>query len=868
MGSIQAQNISNTVENLYFEVETIVNLKEDGSAHIFETISSEQQNIANINTDSIKSQALYNLEKQGYSVSNFDCDVENSDQRITIKASYDIQNYATDRNGIWSVKPSTTDIYNVIGSYGYYLDIPFDLNIQSKMKFVLPERSNVIYSGPSTINKNFGRSDVSLSRKVTTEGGREVILTEGDSRFIKGDIIDLNKFVELAKLIEFRYEIVQTVSNESYIKNINYKKDLSANDFNYQSNNTTQLNVTTYAIQTLTQASESSTLSNDKIKLILYDDGNFRMERADGADLLFPSDTSAITIRIDSTDYAHNGGQYLGNYISTPLTIIDQSHAMIGYSFLDGDLDLRLDYFLAEGTVKFKADVTNNGGQSHDVKVRFLFDTQLGPNDGAPLYSSVTGVRTFETEIDQQVPLWRAYDQWPDETVTGVGTIATSYDRLVFAWWPSAIQSTYDYTPDPNQRFYTPGYTTSPNSDSCVLLYWDMGLISPGESVDAMTYYGTEEASFSNDIELLISKTETLKDELSNEINNDGARYEGVSCLADMTWKALDATDISALDWIKLGGDIIMAVGGTAHLLQQLQSAGVGGYGSYINLLAEEGAWFTGLGSITIGAGDLAISHYIHDNIDATFNAHGYDKEEFHDNVVGVLKGEYTQNDQTINQVFSTMDSRQSEFENYARSNIPPADQFDYPQAINLIDLQISKIRNTRALDGTDFLEVAGSSCSYKLGAMRANEHQLSEFANSIRNHNNVDTVLWFIAGGLFVVGCVVTGGTLAVVCIAAAVVSGVRVANSLEGASDKANLAAIWHSSFGELVSMKRSYPYALDNNLDWLTDQIIDWKFDQIDGEVTYFSMPSEIVLGENEDYGTATATITVKKHRISSL
>ena len=67
------------------------------------------------------------------------------------------------------------------------------------MKFVLPERSNVVYNGPNTINKKFGRSDVSLNRKVTTEGDRKVILTEGDSRFIKGDIIDLYKFVELYK---------------------------------------------------------------------------------------------------------------------------------------------------------------------------------------------------------------------------------------------------------------------------------------------------------------------------------------------------------------------------------------------------------------------------------------------------------------------------------------------------------------------------------------------------------------------------------------------------------------------------------------------------------------------------------------------
>jgi hypothetical protein len=816
VGPIQAQAISNTIENLSFEAETVVNLKDDGSAHIFEIMVFEQQNIVNTNTESIKSQALYKLKREGYNVSNFDCDVENTDRGMTIKASYDIQNYATAINGIWSVKPSTIDICNVIGSYGHYLDIPLNLDIQSKMKFVLPERSNVIDAGPSTINKKFGRSSVSLNRKVTTEGDRKIVLTEGDSKFVKGEVIDLNKFVELAKLLEFRYEIDQIVSNESYINIINYKKSLLSNEFNSQSNNTVQSNLTTYSLQTLTQASETATLSNDKITFILYDDGNFRMERADGTYLLYPSGTSAITIRIDGTDYAHNGGQYLGNYISTPLTVIDHSHAMIEYSFLGDDLDLRLDYFLEEGTVKFKADVTNNGDQNHDVKVRFLFDTQLGPNDGAP------------------------------------------FDRLVFAWWPSAIGSTYDYTSNPNQRFYTPGYTTSPESDSCVLLYWNMGLISPSSSVSAMTYYGTEDASLSNDIDLLISKTEILKDALKNEINNDGARYDGVSCLADLTWESLDATDVSTWDWIKLGGDVLMGVRGAHHMLRTL---GAGGYGSYVSLLAEEGAFIAGIGSTMIAGGDLVITQQIHDSIEATFNVHENNKEEFHDNAVGVLKGEFTQNDQTVNQVFSTMDSRHSEFENYARSNAPPADQFDYPTAIYLIDTQIKKIQDTRELDGVDFLEVAGSSRSYRLGAMRVNEYRVSEFADSIRNHNNLDWILFTTAACLFVIGSVVTGGALTAVCIVAAGVSAARIVNSLEGLNGKEKLVAIWHSSFGELVSMKRSYPYALDNNLDWLTGQIIDWKLDLIDGEVTYFSMPSEIVLDENEDYGTVTTNIAVE-------
>jgi hypothetical protein len=121
----------------------------------------------------------------------------------------------------------------------------------------------------------------------------------------------------------------------------------------------------------------------------------------------------------------------------------------------------------------------------------FLLDTEVDDNDGAPLY---TNDITYTAEVQFIPPVsnqWLSFRRPTDQSVEGVGTLdLTSTTEVIFVHWPRAFGNYWSYTADPNELFYTPGYTTSPQSDSAVLVYLDLGQISPQAQTARMTWYG------------------------------------------------------------------------------------------------------------------------------------------------------------------------------------------------------------------------------------------------------------------------------------------------------------------------------------------------------------------------------------------
>ena len=178
--------------------------------------------------------------------------------------------------------------------------------------------------------------------------------------------------------------------------------------------------------------------------------------------------------------------------MSRPLQIDTSANtATIGYA-PHPDISLTQRFEIVGPAVKLILQFKNNGSTSHNLKTRCLLDTQVDENDGAPLYASTVDVQTFETDLPS--PSFRqflAYDQWPSPTLISQGTLETAPSRIVFAHWPEAEKTTYDYTPIPNRRFFTPGFTKSPESDSCVLVYYLLGTLAPGASKEIIIYYGT-----------------------------------------------------------------------------------------------------------------------------------------------------------------------------------------------------------------------------------------------------------------------------------------------------------------------------------------------------------------------------------------
>lgn len=233
----------------------------------------------------------------------------------------------------------------------------------------------------------------------------------------------------------------------------------------------------------------SMDISNSDITLILYDNGQFTMENtSDGKCLLYPADTSYISINVDGVVYAHSArghdaDDYLDNYISASLTQVGNI-AYITYT-LPENVDITQKFELSGKAVKFTTEAVNLDGASHVVEVRYLFDTQLDQNDGSPLYAPGIGTKTYETDIpNPQFSMWKGYDIYPYPNFESKGSLSTQPDKMVFAYWPYAAGYAWDYTPDPNQRF---------DSDSCVLLYWDIGTLHAGGTGSAVTYYGVGE---------------------------------------------------------------------------------------------------------------------------------------------------------------------------------------------------------------------------------------------------------------------------------------------------------------------------------------------------------------------------------------
>jgi len=264
---------------------------------------------------------------------------------------------------------------------------------------------------------------------------------------------------------------------------------------------------------------QSGYLSNEFLTISVIHTGQFTMWTADGRYLLYPNArTGYLSIKVDGQVYNNYDGSLT---VITPFTIIDQKSAYIQYRTPENIL-ITQRFTLSGQAVQFKVEALNQDGASHLVSVRYLFDTQVDINDGSPLYAPSVGVRTYETDMPMPAfNKWLGYDFWPNPTLTSVGTFSTQPVRVVFAWWPRAFQYDWSYTPDPNQRFYTPGYTTSPESDSCVLVYFEMGTLAPGAQDSITTYYGIGEPAADTNRERLLSAFENFKEAVKSSIIAD-----------------------------------------------------------------------------------------------------------------------------------------------------------------------------------------------------------------------------------------------------------------------------------------------------------------------------------------------------------
>ena len=220
----------------------------------------------------------------------------------------------------------------------------------------------------------------------------------------------------------------------------------------------------------------------------------FQIRNADGQQLIYPdARSSGLTVQVDGTNYVVGTfpGTNMGNYRVQDTQFSEETTVARTEWSLPEDVRVAQQISLAGEAARFRLSVENRSNQPREIRVRYLHDYQVGPQDGAPIFINgdvLTHERRFENPTFSS---WQTYDQLPDPSLTGEGTITTPPTKIEFVAWEDASESGYEYDGfDSNKEFYTPGQTQSPASDSAGLLYYDLGAVSQGESETIVTSYG------------------------------------------------------------------------------------------------------------------------------------------------------------------------------------------------------------------------------------------------------------------------------------------------------------------------------------------------------------------------------------------
>lgn len=262
--------------------------------------------------------------------------------------------------------------------------------------------------------------------------------------------------------------------------------------------------------------------------------GQFTLRRvSDGKWILYQApETSYLSVRVDDEVYTDYNDTLIVTFGPTWVT---PTLCRTVFSTAAG-VEVTQDVELDEDAAIIRVTVLNGSAMSHDVGIRYLFDTQVGLNDGSPLSASgvtdpTTGSPVCTHETDMPLPafdIWYSYDTWPGASLSSVGTLVSRPSRMVFAWWPAAVGCTWDYTPDPTRAFYTPGYTVTPTSDSCVLVYFSPIELPPGTSREVTTAYGFAPPPVHVNRDLVIQRLLALDQAIQTAVDSEADVYADI----------------------------------------------------------------------------------------------------------------------------------------------------------------------------------------------------------------------------------------------------------------------------------------------------------------------------------------------------
>jgi hypothetical protein len=273
-----------------------------------------------------------------------------------------------------------------------------------------------------------------------------------------------------------------------------------------------------FAVMAAPSVKAADPVANEYLGIAIGDDSRFTLGTTggdpdnandDNAILLYGHPfpwSSFTTLKIDGSDVAYGGSS--GIYTQVPTSFPTYISGVWESQKIEATQTLSLTTNPATGRedammIQYKltnTDPTN----THTVGLRILLDTMLGENDGAPFQISGSDAVTTEREyVGAAVPdYWQAFDSLDDPKVIAQGTLrgggATPPDRAIFVYWMDIYITMWDYTVDPAKAV---------TGDSAVGLYWNSVTLSPGQSVEYMTYYGISGLSSSTLPPLALSVT-------------------------------------------------------------------------------------------------------------------------------------------------------------------------------------------------------------------------------------------------------------------------------------------------------------------------------------------------------------------------
>ena len=234
----------------------------------------------------------------------------------------------------------------------------------------------------------------------------------------------------------------------------------------------------------------TGTLIDNYLIVDLYGDGGFRVRDIDGRWITFPGDTSVLSVRIGKSDYVLYPDPSKGVELDS-FSIPSDNETEVSW-LVDGvRVGQRLN--LISGTIYILFEVTNFRKESADISLRFLLDVQLGENDGAPIYVENHGF--FTNEVAFTFPRNVTLEKWwvcsnletPSRVIC---RLTTPCSKLIFAYWGTAKNSVFDYSPISARAFYQPGSPKYPESDSCALIYYSYGTMKQSTTRTVTLTYG------------------------------------------------------------------------------------------------------------------------------------------------------------------------------------------------------------------------------------------------------------------------------------------------------------------------------------------------------------------------------------------